>query len=645
MITANAENEKSQAAPPPQKSFMTEGPTLHYSHDNVMRFWLLSLAVYALACMFWSFLATGTFVSFDFGRMVNPENWRLEAYLLRPLSIFAYPWQIVVLGLAMGMLAMIPPLTSQLLSFRHSLPHLLALAILANLSAFALVVLVSCIAAACRPLRFRSRFIAISLCMAPQLFYWAYFGGIRNTEPLQWGFSFAPWVCAWLLALAIAGVVLAVGHFTRYRPGLIWLVGLAVLAGAVSVLYYKIGFDELAYQRYVANNDPERIMEFRDHNITETLDATMRNPEVKRYFTNFFYPTEPVMLREKLKDEIQTQLANDRWPFWLHEPDELNFGDKRRWLLGQYEQFIKYPKHWWMPSAITEKLGKQRAISKRMPAALYYNALLSETMPDLSLFMEKETLHFYNDYPHWQCSPIWYKLYEQFPQSGESLEARLRLVPHIVAREKFQLAGDLLEETRQMAAAKLKELEQEQAQTASIAVFSSFAPPPSSAMTVFKLTELLRRVDELAGLISSENYTSDAGTRSRLARFIMLNPHSLDYPAQLEALLVQTDEKDPLRDNLLLAKIRLTKDLQLQGEQLKALYEKYKDRDAGIAALYELAMLRVRFAQELAGDQQKKQQAEARDTLEYFIAEYPKSNFAANAKIVLNSLPHSNAAK
>ena len=177
----------------------------------------------------------------------------------------------------MGMLAVMPPLVSQLLSFRYSLPYLLALAILANLPAFAFFVLVSCIAAACRPLRFRSRFIAIALCLVPQLFYWAYFGGLRNTEPLKWGFSFAPWVCAWLTALIFAGVVLLIGHFTRYRPGLCWLLGLVTLVSSGLFLKYKIGFDELAYQRYVAGNDPEEAVEFRDHSIAESLDATMRN--------------------------------------------------------------------------------------------------------------------------------------------------------------------------------------------------------------------------------------------------------------------------------------------------------------------------------------------------------------------------------
>jgi hypothetical protein len=640
VVTINAENEKIQQAPAPvspQKSFMTAGPTLHYSHENVRRFWLLSLGVYAMACLFWSMIVSGSFVSFDLSGIANPDNWRLDNYVLRPLSIFAYPWQIAILGLLMGMLAVMPPLVSQLLSFRYSLPYLLALSILANLPIFAVFVLVSCIAAACRPLRFRSRFIALALCMAPQLFYWAWFGGLENTEPLRWGFSFAPWVCAWLTALVFAGIVLLIGHFTRYRPGLCWLLGLITLTTAGLLLKYEIGFDELAYQQYVADNDPEEVVEFRDHRLTDLLDATITNRDVKRYFANFFYPSEPVMLREKLKEEIQTQLNNDRWPFWFQTTPELNFGPKRQWLLEQYEHFVAYPKHWWMPSAVYKKFASRRLRSKRMPAALYYKALLSESTPDPTMIIEKEVLHFYNDQPHWRCWPIWYQLYEQFPQSSESLEARLRLATHLAGKGLFQKATELLQEARTMTTAKLKE--QEQSTASNPAFLSSFTPPPSSAMTVSRLTELQRRLGDFAALISDENYTTDAITQLRLSRFVMLDTHSLDYPARLESFLAQTNENDPLRDNILLAKIKLTKDLQLRAEQLKALNDRYKNRDGGIAALYELALLKVRLSQEFTGAEQKKRLAEARGTLESFISAYPKSNFTVNAQTVLNSLP------
>jgi hypothetical protein len=639
VVTTATEKEKPQIAVP--KSFMTIGPTLHYSHTNVMRFWMLALAVYAVACLFWSFIVAGSFAPFDFQGMVNPETWRLETYILRPLSIFAYPWQIAVLGLLMGMLAVMPPLVSQLLSFRYSLPFLLALAILANLPAFALFVLISCIAAACRPLRFRSRFIALAMCMAPQLFYWAYFGGIQNTEPLRWGVSFAPWVCAWLTALVFAGIVLAIGHFTRYRPGLCWLLGLITLTASFSIFKYNIGFDELAYQRYVADNNPEEVVEFRDHSITESLDATMRNPQTKRYFASFFYPAEPVMLREKLKEEIQSQLTNDRWPFWFQGQDELDFGPKRQRLLEQYERFISPAQPWWMPNTVYKRISERRLHSKRMPTALYFKALLSESTPELPMIMEKEVLHFYSDYPHSRCLPIWYQLYEQFGQSSESLEARLRLARHLAGRGFFQNADELLQETRSMTAVKLKELKSASGGPAGgTAIFSAFAPPAESAITVVKLTELQRQLDDLDSLISPENYTSDTATHRRLATFVMLDPHSVEYPLQLAALLSQTDEKDPLRDNVMLAKIELIKDLQLRGEQLKALWEKYKGRDGGVAALYELALLKVHLSQELTAAAQKKQcLSEAKNTLEQLVSKYPNSNWAPPAQTLLNSLP------
>ncbi len=96
------------------------------------------------------------------------------------VSIFEYPWQILVLALLMAALAVAPPLTSQLLSFSYSLPLILAVFFLADLPAFAVSLLISCIAVACRPLRFRSRITSIALCMLPQLLYWGIFGGARG---------------------------------------------------------------------------------------------------------------------------------------------------------------------------------------------------------------------------------------------------------------------------------------------------------------------------------------------------------------------------------------------------------------------------------------------------------------------------------
>ncbi|MHC4184618.1 MAG: hypothetical protein ACYSR4_01620, partial [Planctomycetota bacterium] len=356
------------------KSFMAVGPTLHYSHRNVQRFWLLAVVAFGLTCLFWSKVLTGSFWSFDLSTVTSPQLWRLDQSVMTGASIFEYPWQILVLGLLMGILAIVPILVSQLMSFSYSVPLLLGVAFLANLPAFAACLLISCVAAACRPLRFRSRFTAIALCTAPQLIYWGapqliywgYFGGAKAAEPIRWGFSFAPWICAWIVGLGIAGLVLGVGHFTRYRPGLVLAFSFLFLLLAVVTFEIRIGFDELDYQLYVAKNDPEQINEFHDHSITEALDRTITDPAVRDYLAGFFYPTEPIPLRAELKREILVQLGQARWPGWFIVPTELKYQAKKQWLFKQYDSFIT-----------------RRPASRRMPVALYYKALLTEYTPDI----------------------------------------------------------------------------------------------------------------------------------------------------------------------------------------------------------------------------------------------------------------------
>ena len=105
------DNKQTEKAPKlASKSFMTVGPTLHYSHKNVQRCWLLAVVVFAASCMFWSKILTGSFWSFNFAAVTSPELWRLGQSVITGVSIFEYPWQILVLGLLMGALAIAPVL-------------------------------------------------------------------------------------------------------------------------------------------------------------------------------------------------------------------------------------------------------------------------------------------------------------------------------------------------------------------------------------------------------------------------------------------------------------------------------------------------------------------------------------------------------
>ncbi len=622
---------------------MAVGPTLHYSHKNVQRCWLLAVVAFGLVCLFFSEIVSGSLWSFSLKAVISPRLWRLDRFSMAGVSIFEYPWQILVLGLLMGIFAIVPVLTSQLLSFQYSLIFILEVFFLANLPAFALCLLISCIAVACRPLRFRSRFAAIALCAAPQLLYWGCYGGARGVEPIKWGFSFAPWVCAWFIALAIAGLVLGIGHFTRYKPGLVWMFTSVFFLLAVLTFEIRVGLDELDYQLYVAKNNPEYVSEFHDHSITEALDKTIKDPTVRKYLTGFFYPDESIPLRKELKKEIQVQLSYDRWPSWFIVPDELKYQIKRQWLDGQYDLFINPPKPWWMPSLLYTEFQKSRYVSDRMPIALYYKALLNEYKPDIELLEQKELLHFYNDYPHRESMLIWYRLYDDFPQSPESLEARWRIARHYAGLDLFEQADELLAEAQNILVERLNLLKQKQAdENRYFSQFSAFTKPAESAMTEIKLVELQRKLAQLRVLIGPENRTQQADSRKRLVEFVMLNQHSQDYSRRINSLLEQMGEDDPLRDNVLLAQAKMIADEQRRAEQLSKLHKEFQNTDGGMQALYELALLKIvlwRKHSKTSLEQNKKYLADARATLTSFISLYPDSIYIEQVQNNLNGLP------
>jgi len=603
------------------KSFITVGPTLHYSHQNVQTCWLLALAAFAVTALFWSKIQTGSFWAFNPQAVTSPSHWRLDEAALTGVSIFEYPWQILIIGLLMGVLAVVPALTSQLMSFSYSLPFVMAIFFFANLPAFAVCVLLSCLATACRPLRFRSRFIAIALCTAPQLLYWGGFGGAKGVDPIKFGFSFAPWVCAWIVALAVAAIVLGIGHYTRYRPGLIWLTTSIFLALAVVTFETRIGFDELDYQLYVAKNNCEDVTELHDHSISEALDRTIKNPQVRKFLAGFFYPSEPIPLRAELKKEIQAKLALQRWPKWFMVSPELRFEEKKNWLFEQYNKFVS-----------------RRSGSHRTPIALYYKAILSEYSPDLNLIVEQEKLHFYSDYPHDRSSNIWWTLFINFGDSAESIEARWRIARIWAGQGRFDEADKLAAEAQLMVKARLAEPKKPREPAGAFS--GLFRPPPDSVMTTVKLEDLLRRLNHLRLLISTTNRTENAKSQGRLARFVMLNPYTPEYDRRLEELLEQTDQNDPLRDNILLAQAKRIPDELRRADRFAQLHKQYQNTDGGMQSLYELARLRICLYQNQQDSQQKRQYlAEARATLTSFLTLYPESFCADQVRSILRELP------
>lgn len=624
-----AENEtikNASVTSAPSKSFMTAGPTLHYSHTNVLWFWTLSVFVYVLTCLFWHSLFNNNLL-LDLTGLTDISLFKLGQFVVRPISIYEYPWQIVVLGTVMGIIATAPVLVSQLLSFRYSVAMVLAIIFIAKLHLFGGFVLVSCIAVACRPLRFRSRFISVALCMAPQLIYWAIWGSYSTVDPVQWGFSFAPWIYAWLTSLLMSGVVLGIGHFTRYKPGLVWVMSFLLLLIGFFIFQKQIGFAELDYQANVAGNNPEDCRQFQDHDLSGPISAVIEDSTLKSFLIGKFFPIEPILLREKLKEEIQRLIIYDLWPEWFSSkmPDELRYQAKRRELISLYDAFMDK----WHDS-------------DRVAVALYFKAILSEYRPDIRYLGKSERLHFYSDYPFYDNLLIWQKLYEDFPQSPESFEARWRIAMHMAGKADFEKADELSQVTLSMIGDYLSARKASQVETAKAdSLFTAFHSPAQTVMTPFKLRDLEFRLKCLQQLMSEENRGTTDDSRRRLARFIILNPHAAEYALRLDELLKEMPDGDGLRDNVLLEKHMLIDDARQRMQVLAELSQTFSGTDAGIRALYELAMVKVQLWKDTQTTDEIRGQLlqETREILQAFVETYPESLYAQQAQSMLQSLP------
>ena len=636
-MAEKSENIKNEIAV--QKAFFTVGPTLRYSHSNVRFFWSLSLLVYIGTVFFWSKLITGDLICFA-KNWSNPEVlWGLSEHIKSPINIFNYPEHIFILGGLMGILAVAPVLVSQLMSLKHSLPFVICSAVLGMPVAFSLTLLISCFAAASRPFRFRSRIIAIALCITPQAVYWSVFGSIENVDPIKTGLAYSPWLFAWFCCLFIAGAVLAVGHLTRYRPGLVFLFTLISLVTSITVFQYTIGLAELDYQLYIAGNDPGKSEEFYEQDISNQIDVMVN--QILTDGTPFgFYPTDKNSLRKRLIRDIQNELRWDRWLRGFERDEKFNYQKKRNDLLEQYTNFINPPKKWWMPQIVHDWLISNKQRQERLPIALYYKGILSDMEPDIMLVEQKEILRFKSKSPHRGSLQIWVRIYKDFGDSPESIEARWRIANSLAGEGQFERAEELCNISLNMIEKQLIVSPSQIAETGKI--FAVFKKPPKTVMDAAKLDDLKFRINELKSIINVENHKNDPEDTEILAKFIMLNPNEVDYLNKLDDLEKNLSHDSPLIDNVLLAKALMLKDTAEQSKELKNIADSYPKSDGGIDAMYELAVLRVNLWQKLPEDDKEMKTnylLKAKEILGGFISENPDHYLTGEAAKILNSLP------
>ncbi|AQQ08473.1 hypothetical protein L21SP3_00254 [Sedimentisphaera cyanobacteriorum] len=616
---AGAASKKEAGAKRPQKKpFMTMGPTLHYKHSNVVRGWWLAVIVYLIACLFWSKVLWGNIDLVSFQQLnSNLDIWLVGHLVKNPVSIYEYPWHIFVLGGLAAVITFLPLMISQLLSFSYSILPVIFCFTVARLPGLAVMLLLACFMVAARPLRFRSRFISLVLCSSPVLLYFIITGKAPDPDPLKWGLSFSPWLLSWLLGLGLCGIILSVGHFTRYRPGQIWIAGAVMLMLSAFIFFDRISFAESDYKLYIQSNSPDSIENFQTHDISSILDKAARNPLFSSD-ERFAYAPDPHIYREELIYELQEMLSLGTWPFWFIENCDSDFYDyerKRRAVIEQYDYFT------------AEHPG-----SSRVASALYYKAILNEYQPDIPAIKELEVLRFYSEFPRAEVYPDWIKLYAKYPESVESLEARWRMAMNLAGRKKFNTAASLCREVLDLADKKREIVEKNRNDETEI-----FQKPPETVVTPMDLQGLLHRTRYYLRFLKGEYLEAEPAL---LAKFIRLDKRSMDYLSKLKSIEKRLPDDSPLADNVRLEILQK----QYYGlslvENLKKFVEKFPQADGALEAKYLMGKRYAKLGLEESDPAKKAEFIDQANTLlTTLIEDNPETIFVKDIKKLLSNLP------
>ena len=614
----NKEDNQSQVR---VKSFLTSGPTLHYSHSNVLASFWFSLLVYLAICSFWAKINYGHTSLPDIPTLLSLSHWKLSYFLTKPLSIFEYPFQAVVLGGMIGLMVIVPLMVSLMLSFSYSILFLFAVAVVAQLPGLAAVLLISCFAIASRPLRFRSRFISVVLCLVPLMLYWFLTGGVRTIEPLRWAYSYFPWMFAWIVALFFAGIVLGLGHYTRYRPGSIGSLSLLFLLSNILIFANWVGFSEADYQIYVEVHNLDESTVFETRSITPLLDAAVSDPVLKNYLTASFYSRDPIMLRSELKRELVDMLRWDHWPQWFADrmPAEFDYQSARKKIEANLDMFMeKHPRSW------------------RMPQVLYYKAMLTEMRPSLRALEKDEVLEFDSCYASTEAIPIWGQLYRDFPSSPESIEARYRIAVNLAGRNSLDTAYALAEKALDM----IEEYQGLLEKGPGGAKSEIFSPIPHTVITNIEAEHLRFRLEYLLSLIDNNKTDNEQDNRA-LSEFISLNHDDIMYEKRLRSILASLSEESPLRDNVELAIILEHDDIYSREKELGKFIEENAGGDSLVRALFEYAKLKLQIAREIGNADDSTRidlVKEAGNVLRRIQEEYPANIYSLNIARMLTTI-------
>ena len=367
-------------------------------------FWLMNLVMYVLLHMFYLRMQRGIWV--DWGNP-NVAHTGLIEQLLSPLNILEFPGQIVVIGVLAALTCAVPIIIAQLYNLMHAIPFVLAVLFFGHNPILSLCLFVSCMAVSFDRLRLKSKFVSAVICLTPELLYWALHSGDNpQQDSLQWAVLYAPWALAFLLAVAIFTVVLALGHVLRYRSGIMAPVFGVLLAGAVVLFHQTVGMVQRDFQAQVFRNSPGQVAVFQDESIVDLLEQELSQRQIQ-----FAYLTEEV---------LRAQLRLDWRAVFMFGPDIGTEGHEPGGMPGSRPDSLARRKFHNLESAqlrAIDEIDLFIAEHKNHPLeadALYYKGLLYDMKVNFAALRDEDMLRFYYDVPSNHSEPIWGEILKRF---------------------------------------------------------------------------------------------------------------------------------------------------------------------------------------------------------------------------------------
>lgn len=240
-------------------------PRRRWTHVLTSVFLLtLVLAGYAAVCSFWQYLSVGTWLGFRLGTFRESLLTPLGNLFQQPMSVFRYPWMILVFGGVLAGMIFVPISVSTRRSVVLGLVLTVVLLLVGQAFALALAIAAGCVVAALIRRVGDFQVFAIAGGVVPPVVYLALSGVLAVDAaamlPVQ------RWVLTLPLLLAVVGAVLGsglsllLGRVPGFRRSAEVFVLGALVAAPAAVFFLRVGPDELAYCRLSSSVAPGDAM-------------------------------------------------------------------------------------------------------------------------------------------------------------------------------------------------------------------------------------------------------------------------------------------------------------------------------------------------------------------------------------------------